>query len=113
MPSPVYNTLHRSENAPSSALLFFVVVVGHEKVQHAVLFSSSVEAGLRNVSMLTFVRRRIEPVLEEEPAARPMPLCLDAEDRNLQHAEDCACMTCRRQTDCLFSCAGCTFLDPR
>lgn len=98
MPSPVCKTPHRSEIAPSSTSPIFVVGT-QGKVQRAVLFPPFVEAMLRNVSMLTFSRRRIGPVREEVPVTRRKPLCLDVEDRNLQHAEDRACKTWRVQTE--------------
>jgi hypothetical protein len=54
---------------------------------------------LRNVSMLTFVRRSFGPLREEVPFAHPQPLCLDVEDRSLQHAEDSTCKTSRVQAE--------------
>ena len=98
MPSPFCKTSRRSEIAPSSTSPIFVV--GNQgKVQRAVLFPSFVVAALRHVSMLTFSRRRMEPVRDEAPAAHPEGICLDVDDRNLQHAEDCACKTWRMRTE--------------
>jgi hypothetical protein len=112
MPSPFCKKLHRRAGSPSFVPSFrFDAPL--QKVQRAVLFPPFVEARLRNVSMLTFSRRRFGLVRQEVPFTHAKPLCLDAEARNFQHAEDCACMTCRRQTDSLFSCGGYTFLDPR
>jgi len=112
MPSPTCKTPHRREIAPSSAASFFVVG-NQEKVQRAVLFPSFVVAGLRHVSMLTCVRRRIGPVREEAPVPHPEGIYLDAVDRNLQHAEDRACWTWRVQAQGSITVAGHSFLDTR
>ena len=92
MPSPVCKTRRRRENAPSSVPSFFVAG-DQEEVQRAALFPSLVEVMLRNVSMLTFVRRRNGPVREEVPVIHPKAICVDVEHSNLQHAEDRASKT--------------------
>jgi hypothetical protein len=94
MPPATCKTSRRRENARSSTSLIFVAG-DQEKVQRAVLFPSFVEATLRNVSMLTFSRRRFGPVREEVLFTHAKPLCLDVEDRNLQRAEDRAAKTWR------------------
>ena len=98
MSSPVCKTPSRSQNARSPSLSFFVAD-DQEKVQRAVLFPPLVEVILRNVSMLTFVRRRNGPLREEVPVIHPKAICVDVEHSNLQHAEDCACKTWRMRTE--------------
>jgi len=98
MSSPFCKTLHRRAGSPSS-VPSFRFDASLQKVQRAVLFPPFVEATLRNVSMLTFVRRRFGSAREEDLAAHPEAIGVDVEDSNLQHAEDRACKTWRMRTE--------------
>ncbi len=112
MPSPACKTPRRRENArPSVPSFRFVGPL--QKVQRAVLFSLFVEATLRNISMLTFVRLRIGPPREEAPAAHLENICADVKNHNLQHAEALACMAWRVRVEDSITVAGLACLDTR
>ena len=112
MTLPFCKTPRRRENARSSAPSFSAAS-NQEKVQRAVLFLPFVEARLRNVSMLTFVRRRNGSVQEEVPVAYPKAICLEVQDHNLQRAEDRACKTWRERGEDAITCARRTLLNTR
>lgn len=112
MLSPSCKTLHRRAESPSS-IQSFHFDVPLQKVQRAVLFSLFVEATLRNVSLLTFVRRRNGPAREEAPAAHPETICAEVENRKFHHAEERTSKTWRVQGEDAITCARRTHLNTR